>query len=130
MPDDPHLLEPALRQELAEKDFELKGFSKMPDNSFQVNANKLYQVGDHNNQPVYMPFPATVNVKLDAAGKIASLEGDTASPAIEESARSTYNNLLSQNQIEGITPKDQGLQTHRLETNENGQQVVRRARFG
>ena len=129
MEEDIQHLGPVLKQGLAQKDLELKGFSKMSDDTLQVNADKLYQVGDHNNQPVYMAFPATVQVKLDAAGNIASMEGDTASPAQQASARSTYDNLLSQNQIEGLTPKSQGLQTHRLETNEQGQQIVRRARF-
>ena len=127
----PRIKEKALKIELAKLGFESVSVkNKLPDGRLEVQANKLHPVHVEAGESIYAPVPVSLSVRLDARGRIESIDGDTPSPAAVADAARYVKTLRDSGQL-AATGQQQpaaGL-THQLERDEQGRQVLRRKRF-
>jgi len=131
MPNDWSSIESTLKTQLEKYDLELQSVSKKEgDKTLELDALKLTPVSVHNNKPLYIPVPVTVEVTLDENNTIRSVKGDQIDPETNQAASKFYQGLADRNEISGLAGGDPALTaTHELSLNEKGQQIVRRKRF-
>jgi hypothetical protein len=126
----PRIKEKALKTELAKLGFEsvsVKG--KLPDGRLEVEANKLHLVHLEAGESIYAPIPVSLSVRLDARGRIRSIDGDTPSPAAVADAVRYVKTLRDSGQLADTGQQPAARLTHQLERDEQGRQVLRRKRF-
>jgi hypothetical protein len=127
----PRIKEKALKTELAKLGFESVSVkAQLPDGRLEVEANKLHPVHVEAGESIYALVPVSLSVRLDARGRIQSIDGDTPSPAAVADAARYVKTLRDSGQL-AATGQQQpaaGL-THQLERDEQGRQVLRRKRF-
>jgi hypothetical protein len=125
----PRIKEKALKTELAKLGFESVSVkNKLPDGRLEVQANKLHPVHVEAGESIYAPIPVSLSVRLDARGRIQSIDGDTPSPAAVADAARYVKTLRDSGQLAATGQQPAGL-THQLERDEQGRQVLRRKRF-
>ncbi len=118
-----------LKNELAKHHFELVKIIATNAVSIEVSANQLQPADIGQNDPVLVPVPVTLILKLDAAGNISDISGGLPSTGKQiTEAVSFVKNLVANNEIADL-PGHKANATHRLEENENGSKVLRRKGF-
>ena len=118
-----------LKNELAKHHFELVKIIATNAASIEVSANQLQPADIGQNDPVLVPVPVTLILKLDAAGNISDISGGLPSTGKQiTEAVSFVKNLVANNEIADL-PGHKANATHRLEENENGSKVLRRKGF-
>ena len=127
----PRINQQALKTELAKRGFESISIKReLPGGRVEVDANKLHPVHDEGGEAIYAPVPVSFSVALDAGGRVKSIEGgDPTAAAVADAAR-YMKTLRDSGQLAvagGGTPA-RG-ETHQIERDAQGRQVLRRKRF-
>ena len=127
----PRINQQALKTELAKRGFESIAIKReLPGGRVEVDANKLHPVHDEGGEAIYAPVPVSLSVELDGRGKVKSIAGDTPKPAAVADAARYMKTLRDSGQLAvagGGTPA-RG-ETHHIERDAQGRQVLRRKRF-
>ena len=127
----PRINQQALKTELAKRGFESIAIKReLPGGRVEVDANKLHPVHDEGGEAIYAPVPVSFSVALDAGGRVKSIEGGDPSPAAVADAARYMKTLRDSGQLAvagGGTPA-RG-ETHHIERDAQGRQVLRRKRF-
>jgi hypothetical protein len=127
----PRINEQALKKELAKRGFESVSIKReVPGGRVEVEANKLYPVHVEAGETIYAPVPMSFSVELDRRGRIKSIDGDTPNPtAVADGAR-YVRTLRDSGQLAAAGEQQPASgQTHWIERDEQGRQVLRRKRF-
>lgn len=91
-------------------------------NRLQAEADSLHPVRVGAGEPLYVP------VSLNDEKQAGQTE-EGASPEVLKNAETYVKTLVQNNEVEGLGPGTKTNPTHKIETNEEGQQVVVRRGF-
>jgi hypothetical protein len=127
----PRINQQALKKELAKRGFESVSIKReLPGGRVEVEANKLYPVHVEAGETIYAPVPTSFSVELDRRGWIKSIDGDTPNPTVVADGARYVRTLRDSGQLAAAGEQQPASgQTHWIERDEQGRQVLRRKRF-
>jgi|GEM_PF-6597541 len=120
-------LTPILQQQLKKWDLEdVHIVRPNSDGSLEVAAKKLHPTAIDKQEPVYIPVPVSLQVRLDDKNTVTDVGGITPSAEQIEAAEYQAKGLVDNGQLGGGNFKSVANPTHQIVTNEKGQKVIRR----
>jgi hypothetical protein len=123
------LTEVGLAKELDKQGYELLSFSVKDQGKLVVQANRLHPVSVQENEDVFIPVPVTLNVELDDNQKIKALNYSESDDEILKHASSFVRTLIDNKQVYGLNGQMAANTSHKIETNDKGQRIIKRKGF-
>jgi hypothetical protein len=123
------LTEVGLAKELDKQGYELLSFSRKEQDKLEVHANRLHPVALQENDEVFIPVPVTLDLELDEHQKIKAMNYSESDDEMLKHASSFVRTLVDNGQVYGLYGQDAANTSHKIETNEKGQRIIKRKGF-
>jgi hypothetical protein len=123
------LTEVGLAKELEKHGYELLSFSRKEHGKLEVHANCIHPVPLSANDVIFVPVPVTLDLELDDHRKIKALHHSESDEQMLMHASSFVKTLVANKQVNGLNGQEAANASHKIETNEKGQRIVKRKGF-
>ncbi|MDB5021001.1 MAG: hypothetical protein JWQ28_2128 [Pedobacter sp.] len=123
------LTEVGLAKELDKHGYELLSFSRKGKDMLEVYANCLHTVDLEENEKVFIPVPVTLDLQLDDHDKVKAVNSRDSDAEMLKHASSFVRTLVDNGQIFGLNGQNAPNTSHKIETNEKGQRIIKRKGF-
>src|SRR4051794_10529407 len=108
--------EDVLKQKLSTMGFDMIRFHQQKTNDLiEAEANKLLAVYLHKGEPLYVPVPVTLSIKLDDDNNIERIEGGDPTPEAAKDAEWFVKTLIDNHRIGNLENEIYQNATHQIE---------------